>query len=245
MDWKTWKPIYTDIASRLGFSIREDYAATNMLSHLIKDINPAPLLERLEKTIREKDVVIFGSGPSLMDHIEYVNQHVSDAVHIAADGAISALRDFGLECDILVTDLDGSIEDILHAVTEGTLPVVHAHGDNQSAVLKCVPQMDCLLGSTQVEPLSNVFLWGGFTDGDRACYLASEYGPKRIVLAGMDFGSVVGKWSKPGHTQHFLASPRKVVKLQIAEDLLNRLWMKTRINHVTVQEMMAKQSLVS
>lgn len=240
----TWKPIYTDIASGLGLSIREDYDATKALSHLIKDIDPAPLLKRLEGTIRERDVVIFGSGPSLMGHIEYVDQYISDAVHIAADGAISALRDYGLECDILVTDLDGSMEDILLAVTEGTLPIVHAHGDNQSAVLKCVPQMDHLLGSTQVEPLSNVFLWGGFTDGDRACYLASEYGPKRIILAGMDFGSVVGKWSKPGHTQHFLASPRKMVKLQIAEDLLNRLWMKTGTKHVTIQEMIAKQDLV-
>ncbi len=244
MDWKTWKPIYTDIASRLGLSTTEDYAATKTLSHLIKDTDPAPLLDRLERTIREKDVIVFGSGPSLMDHIEYVNQHVSDAVHIAADGAISALRDFGLECDILVTDLDGSMEDILLAATEGTLPIVHAHGDNQSAVLECVPQMNHLLGSTQVEPLSNVFLWGGFTDGDRACYLASEYGPRRIVLAGMDFGSVVGKWSKPGHTQHFLASPRKVMKLQIAEDLLDRLWMKTGTNHVTIQEMIAEQNLV-
>ncbi len=244
MDWKTWKPIYTDIASRLDIAIKDDYIATRTLSRLIKDIDPAPLLERLERTIRERDVIIFGSGPSLMDHIVYVNQQFSDAVHIAADGAISALRDFGLKCDILVTDLDGSMEDILTAVAEGTLPIVHAHGDNQSAVLRFVPQMTHLLGSTQVDPLPNVFLWGGFTDGDRACYLASEYGPKRIVLAGMDFGSVVGKWSKPGHTQNFLASPRKTMKLQIAEDLLNRLWMETGTNHVTIQEMIAKQNLV-
>lgn len=240
MDWKTWKPIYTDIASRLNLAIKEDYIATRTLSHLIKDINPAPLLERLEGTIRGKDVIIFGSGPSLMDHIVYVNEQLADAVHIAADGAISALRDFGLKCDILVTDLDGNMEDILPALAEGTLPIVHAHGDNQSEVLKYVPQMEHLLGSTQVEPLPNVFLWGGFTDGDRACYLASDYGPKRIVLAGMDFGSVVGKWSKPGHSQHFLASPRKMMKLKIAEDLLDRLWMKTGTNHVTIQEMIAK-----
>jgi uncharacterized Rossmann fold enzyme len=240
VDWETWKPIYTDIAFRLDLTITDDYAATKTLSHLIKDVSPIPLLERLGRTIRERDVVIFGCGPSLMDHIAYVSQHFSGAVHIAADGAISALREYGLGCDILVTDLDGNMEDILFAVAEGTLPVVHAHGDNQSAVLKSVPQMDCLLGSTQVEPLPNVFLWGGFTDGDRACYLASEYGPRRIVLAGMDFGSVVGKWSKPGHTQHFPASPRKMIKLQIAEDLLNRLWMKTGIDHISIQEMMAK-----
>ncbi|MHA1636717.1 MAG: 6-hydroxymethyl-7,8-dihydropterin pyrophosphokinase, partial [Candidatus Thorarchaeota archaeon] len=85
-------------------------------------------------------------------------------------------------------------------------------------------------------PRSNVFLWGGFTDGDRACYMVAHYEPKRIILAGMDFGENIGRWSKPGHSTTFLADGRKLLKLKIAEYLLSVLWMGTGIDYTYLKK---------
>ena len=80
-------------------------------------------------------------------------------------------------------------------------------------------------------PMKNVFLWGGFTDGDRACYVVTAYSPREIILAGMDFGDVVGKWSKPSHESHFPAPQRKRVKLAIAHELITTLFEMVDIPH--------------
>ncbi|MHA1905808.1 MAG: 6-hydroxymethylpterin diphosphokinase MptE-like protein [Candidatus Thorarchaeota archaeon] len=236
MDWKDWKPFYDEIIVKLGINSLEDYKATRILSQLITEIRPAPLIARLEKAVNGRDVVVFGGGPSLENHIEYIMKDsvFDNAIFVAADGATSALLEKDAKCDVIVTDLDGDMSDILYAVNEGTLAIVHAHGDNIPLVTEFVPEMNALLGSTQVEPLSNVFLWGGFTDGDRACHIVSHYSPKRIILAGMDFGETIGRWSKPGHTSSFSASPRKRIKLDIAQMLLDRLWDVSGIPHLSL-----------
>jgi uncharacterized Rossmann fold enzyme len=74
--------------------------------------------------------------------------------------------------------------------------VVHAHGDNIDMIKKLVPKFRKVLGTTQVMPLENVHNFGGFTDGDRAVFLAEEFGAKNIVLVGMDLGNAIGKYSK-------------------------------------------------
>jgi len=109
---------------------------------------------------------------------------------------------------------------------------VHAHGDNMDSVKSIVPKLGNILGSTQVEPTDRAFLWGGFTDGDRACHVVCEYSPQKIILAGMDFGVKVGKWSKPGHDSHFLADSRKRIKLEIAEELISSLVKRTGVDHL-------------
>jgi uncharacterized Rossmann fold enzyme len=45
-------------------------------------------------------------------------------------------------------------------------------------------------------PVENVHNFGGFTDGDRCVFLAEEFGAKKIVLVGMEFGNIIGKYSK-------------------------------------------------
>ncbi|MDF1537823.1 MAG: DUF115 domain-containing protein [Candidatus Thorarchaeota archaeon] len=226
MEWSEWSPFYRDIIERLEIDSNGDYEATAILSRLLIDTDPEPLITSLEKRINGKKVVVFGSGPSLEEHIDTVQKDpsFSEAVFIAADGATTALRENGLRCDFIVTDLDGNLDDILSSMNDGAISIVHSHGDNISAINKYVPKMERVLGSTQVEPLPNVFLWGGFTDGDRACFLASHYRPRSIVLAGMDFGEIVGRWSKPGNTENFPATHRKLIKMDIAQSLLRYLW---------------------
>ncbi len=233
MDWDDWKPLYSEIIERLDIDSTQDQKATKILSQLIIETDPKPLIARLERKVRGQDVIVFGSGPSLQSHIEYVinDPVLSNAVFVAADGATSALLEKDAKCDIVVTDLDGDMNDIQYAINNGSLAIVHAHGDNIPLVTKYVDEMGPVLGSTQVEPLLNVFLWGGFTDGDRSCYIISHYRPRRFILAGMDFGEVIGRWSKPGHTSSFSASPRKRIKLEIARMLLDRLWLTSGIPH--------------
>jgi uncharacterized Rossmann fold enzyme len=200
---------------------------------MLEDINPSPLLNRLEETIAGKRVVVCGAGPTLGRHMEGLKKDdaLSDYVVMAADGAVSVLLENAIRCDVVVTDLDGNIEHLKEVYHKGALLIVHGHGDNIEIVESVVPELGDVLGSTQVEPSHRAFLWGGFTDGDRACYIASAYNPEKIIFAGMDFGSLVGKWSKPGHETHFAADKRKRTKLDIAEKLITDLLEQTRIKH--------------
>ncbi|UCE09973.1 MAG: DUF115 domain-containing protein [Candidatus Thorarchaeota archaeon] len=225
LKWEDWEETYLDIVGRLGLDTDADRAATSLLSTLLRDTDSEVLLTELEERIRNRTIVVCGAGPSLERHLaELLSSEESDnLVFVAADGAVSALLNINNDCDILVTDLDGKLSDIRQANKTGTLTIVHAHGDNTNVVQRVVPELGEVLGSTQVEPAPNVFLWGGFTDGDRACHIVSHYSPKRVILAGMDFGSKVGLWSKPDHSSHFRASNRKQIKLQIADELISSL----------------------
>ena len=66
---------------------------------------------------------------------------------MAADGATAILLRRGIVPDIIVTDLDGSFPDILKANREGSIAVVHAHGDNLDALDRYVPQLGSVIGT--------------------------------------------------------------------------------------------------
>jgi len=92
MKWSEWQPFYDEIVEKLDIDPTQDYKATEILNQLLTDIDPAPLISKLKSTIRNRDVVVFGSGPSLEKHIMEItsNPILSDAVFVAADGATSA-----------------------------------------------------------------------------------------------------------------------------------------------------------
>ena len=237
MEWKEWQPIYYDIVNRLGLDSSMDIQATQLLTDLLMNINPSPLLRFLEQKISNRTVVICGAGPSLEKHVQTLKERsdYQDLVFVAADGAVSLLLEQNCPCDIIVTDLDGDYNHIKQATQNGALCIVHGHGDNIDKILDMVPQLGQVLGSTQVEPTERVFLWGGFTDGDRACYVVTKYSPERVILAGMDFGTIVGKWSKPSHETHFPAPQRKRVKLEIAHVLITTLFDRIDIPYTILQ----------
>jgi hypothetical protein len=141
-------------------------------------------------------------------------------LHIAADGATSAFTERGVLPGMIFTDLDGPAKDLIDANSAGSWNIVHAHGDNTALVKKLVPLMGGpILGSTQVAPLPpKVLNLGGFTDGDRAVYWASELGASKILLIGMDFGTKVGRHSKPGLEGERLK--RKIEKLKLGRELV-------------------------
>jgi hypothetical protein len=194
------------------------------------------MVSRLKEKIRGKPVLIFGAGPSLEKSLkEIIALGLHDYfVVIAADGATTALLEHNIIPDVVVTDLDGRVEDLLKADRLGAIMVVHAHSDNVKALREYVPRLTKVVGTTQVEELPNIYNFGGFTDGDRAAFLAEEMGARAIVLAGMDLGQIVGKYSKPGLTENVKASEVKAKKLQIARELLEWLasWAKAKIVNV-------------
>jgi len=233
--WEDWQPIYLDIVDKLNLNVSLDQEATRLLTELLKEVNPEPLLQDLEHRIHSNPIVICGAGPSLETHLQsLILEGGLKPVYVAADGAVSALLNLDYECSILVTDLDGNSEDIREATERGALTIVHAHGDNIDKVREIVPNLGAVLGSTQVEPTDRAFLWGGFTDGDRACHIVTSYAPHRIILAGMDFGNTVGKWSKPMHETHFQADARKRIKLDIAKNLISSLMKQSGIPFTTL-----------
>ncbi|MFW9809615.1 MAG: 6-hydroxymethylpterin diphosphokinase MptE-like protein [Candidatus Thorarchaeota archaeon] len=237
MEWNEWHPIYLDIVERLELDVGRDKKATELLSRLLADIDPQPLLDRLRNTIAGKTIIVCGAGPSLDRHLKQLQEddEISKSVIVVADGAVSVVTEQDIDCDIVVTDLDGNLEHLKDAAYKGALLIVHAHGDNMDVVESVVPKLGNILGSTQVEPTNRAFLWGGFTDGDRACYIIREYSPAKIILAGMDFGNTVGKWSKPGHDAHFSAGRIKRIKLEIAEELISGLLQRSEIEYVRLK----------
>lgn len=193
MKFIDWFPYYQNIRAEFGYSTEQDQEAARALSVMIakKALDP----KVLQKKIKGKNVFVVGAGPSLEENIAVLKKH-KNAVKIAADGAAQALLENKIKPDIVVTDLDGNPVALQKAAKGGAIMVVHAHGDNTKMLKKLVPKFNKLVGTTQVMPVENVFNFGGFTDGDRCVFLAEEFGARKIVLVGMDFGSEIGKYSK-------------------------------------------------
>lgn len=207
MDFISWDPIYEEILQDFGFSRAEDERAALLLSHLLEG-KISPGQDALKKTISGKDVLVCGNGPNLAEDLGRLN--LEKYVIIAADGAAAVVMDAGRTPEIIVTDLDGDVEREIKASEQGSLVVIHAHGDNMSKLLRYVPQFQHIIGSTQAVPLHNVFNFGGFTDGDRAVHVAIEFNAGTIELAGFFLDDPV-------------VSPAKSKKLKWARRLISSL----------------------
>jgi hypothetical protein len=184
MDFNEWEPIYESILKDMGFSREGDEQAALILSAMLDSSNSAEISE-LETLIEGKDVLVCGNAPVLARELELIEP--DDFVIIAADGATAILVDRGVIPNVIVTDLDGDVEKEIIANKEGSIMVVHGHGDNIDKLNVYVPQLTRIVGSTQAAPLENVFNFGGFSDGDRCAYLAKEFGAASITLVGFDF----------------------------------------------------------
>jgi len=183
-------------------------------------------LSEISKKIFGKEVYVFGAGPSLKKHVLNLKENMNqDITIIAADGATKALLEENIVPDIIVSDLDGDINSILKSNDLGSIVVAHAHGDNIDKLEKYIELLKNIVGSTQFPKKFDFLInYGGFTDGDRCCFLAEEFGAKKIILCGMDFGIYVTKYSRPNIENDVeLADEVKVKKLKYAEMFVNWL----------------------
>ena len=211
MEWKEWEALYKAIKRDISLNWSEDEASSRSLSALLKENrgieNFADTNRHLKEIIGGRRVYVMGAGPDLsmeLDRLqsEYENEGkslekgVREDIIISADGATTELLRRGIVPDIVVTDLDGIIDDILEANNLGSIIVVHSHGDNIGKLGDVVPRFHGkVLGTTQTDPTSfdDLFNFGGFTDGDRAAFLAHHYGAERIILLGFNFNDVAEK----------------------------------------------------
>ncbi|WP_415378785.1 6-hydroxymethylpterin diphosphokinase MptE-like protein [Halosimplex sp. TS25] len=147
------------------------------------DVRP---LEPADLDYSRETVAVVGAGPSLDNELDRVD--AAESV-VAASDAATRLREAGLAVDCMVTDLDEESDVARELTREGTPVVVHAHGDNQPALRERVPRLavEYVLPTTQAAPIGPIHNTGGFTDGDRAAFLADHCGAAELVFAGWDF----------------------------------------------------------
>ena len=78
-----------------------------------------------------------------------------------------------------------------------------------------------MIGTTQVKSKIPIINHGGFTDGDRALFLISNFLKEHhnVYLFGYDFGVIIGKYSKPHLMSDQKAKSIKRRKLNIGAEL--------------------------
>lgn len=226
---KDWTILYEEISRKLEINRLMDYEATRLLSIFLNNVHQP--IEIVNKIICGNNVFIFGAGPSLVSHIIMFKYLLKKMKYrpsiISADGATRALLDHGIIPDIVVSDFDGGLDILIEAGKKGSILVLHGHGDNIDLINRAMPRIlkitKNVIGTTQVYPTYGLYNFGGFTDGDRAVYLATSFNAYYIFLAGMDFGDVIGRYSKPWLKNDLPANHRKRLKLKIGKKLISMI----------------------
>jgi uncharacterized Rossmann fold enzyme len=204
-------PIYGRICSDFGFDPAKDIECARTLASLLGGRG----LEALEKvrTGFPKKVLVCGGSPQLADELSSIA--VEDFV-VAADSATTVLAEAEIEVGMIVTDLDGIVEDQMEMNSDGVPVFVHAHGDNMPAISKYFPKFSgAVVGTCQCPPPQGLVNFGGFTDGDRAACISAALGASTVMLAGFDFENPS---EKPGKVREV-----KLRKLRWAKEILDEL----------------------
>jgi uncharacterized Rossmann fold enzyme len=181
MEFEAWEPFYVQILKDFGFSRTEDEAVARELDDLLGGRRVSD--SELHTMLHGKEVTVAGNGPNLAEEIGEVR-----GVLLTADEATSVALSRGFTPALVVTDLDGIVPDQVKAADLGAVVVVHGHGDNGPAVRKWAPVFaGKTVATTQSKPAGRLRNFGGFTDGDRAVFLADHFGASRIHVIGFDF----------------------------------------------------------
>jgi uncharacterized Rossmann fold enzyme len=180
MRFSTWEPAYRAILTDFGYGADADRLARDQLAAQLG----APGAPRVD--FEECTVAIAGGGPSLPAELGTLRE--ADRV-VAASVAADVCLDRGIAVDMMVTDLDKNPETAVELTRAGTPVAIHAHGDNRPLLEDHVPSLDptWTIPTTQAAPEGPVVNYGGFTDGDRAAFIADHLGAERLVFAGWDF----------------------------------------------------------
>jgi len=209
MEFHTWEPAYDGLLESFGYPRDGDERARDRLDELL---GGHELYDPDQLGLSGQTVAVAGAGPSL----EAEADRAADADTVfAASTAVDRLAAVGIEVDAMVTDLDKNPA-TGRALTDAGIPVfAHAHGDNVPAVDEHVPSYDppFVVPTTQAAPTDVVRNFGGFTDGDRAAFVADHFGAAELTFVGWDFDD-------PD------VAPEKREKLAWAERLL--YWLEAR-----------------
>lgn len=182
MEFEIWERYYRQIINDMGYSEEKDMESARLLAEMLKK-KKLVKEEDVRRLLFEKDVFVIGSAPQVERDLKEVELR---GTIIAADGATTKIKKIGRIPDIIVTDLDGIVEDQIFANERGSIVLIHAHGDNIELIKRWVLLFPGLLmGTTQCKPIHPLKNYGGFTDGDRCVFLADHFGASRICILGM------------------------------------------------------------
>ncbi|MEF8847847.1 MAG: 6-hydroxymethylpterin diphosphokinase MptE-like protein [Candidatus Thermoplasmatota archaeon] len=215
----------------MNINREKDEKSSEMLDNILIRKNSLISTSCVKKIFRDKEVFVFGAGPSLVSGIEKYRNFFRNKIKISADGATSALIERGIYPNLVVSDLDGRISDQIKANKNKSIMVIHSHGDNISKVKKYTHKFQgSILGTTQVDPKKYrcLYNFGGFTDGDRAVYLSAHFKPKKIFLIGFDFNKEVGRYSFVKESKKDVEF--KLKKLDWCKKLIRILEEKSKVN---------------
>lgn len=212
-----WPMAFAEIRRDFGFSLHADRAVAERLAAKLgkPPYNVAAVLKDAKEQARRRTVWVLGAADSAREDLGRVP---ADAVLWAADGATTAALEARRVPGLITTDLDGNLDHEAQAARRGALVFLHAHGDNGhelEAHLADFPPKK-VAGTCQVEPIKPLINPGGFTDGDRAVFLALTFGAKQVRLVGFDYKT-------PGHYSGRFDPIRKPRKLEWAKRLIDRL----------------------
>ncbi|MDA4112417.1 MAG: DUF115 domain-containing protein [Thaumarchaeota archaeon] len=205
---------YALIRDSLGLDGAKDISSRDLLWNLLHLQNDSDLLEEVENSIKGRNVVVFGAGPSLESDLTGLLSFLREKkpTIVSSDGAAEALLVRDVDSRIIVSDLDSCSEGTLKKYSESETVFAHAHGDNIELIKKIVPRLGRkTLGTTQVASRLPIRNFGGFTDGDRACYVTCNFDPSSVIIAGMDFGRVEGSYSVNRYSDS--PNPKRQTKL--------------------------------
>lgn len=200
LEWIITRSIYTSMLPGLNYS--RDYKAAELASSFCNsDIDHLWNFN-------------WGSVSVVMPPAE--TKPDSGDLIIAVEGySAHLLRNWGLKPQIIVSDLDFMPEELVNC---DCIVLAHAHGDNIDYYPQWASRIQRLIPTVQVWPKGCSLLIPGFTDGDRAAYLAYYMGARKIKIYGFN--------------------PRKIVKrddeikrkkLEIAEVLINRIMRRINV----------------
>ena len=189
MEFSQWAPRYDRIRAEFGFPFEREVASAERLLELLPASAPTDPLVRLRPLVEHRPAVVVGlaprSGPPPLWRLPPSER--APAI-LAADGATETCLDAGIVPTIVVTDLDGPVAAEVAANRRGSVVVIHAHGDNRASLEEWVGQFPGeVVGSWAGPPKPRLLNVGGFTDGDRAAYLADHLGAEKVLLWGFDF----------------------------------------------------------
>ncbi|MEF8781437.1 MAG: 6-hydroxymethylpterin diphosphokinase MptE-like protein [Haloferacaceae archaeon] len=213
MEFSEWEPVYEEVLADFGFSRTADERARDVAARYATPVDFDALADAVGLG-GGGTAAIVGAAPSLPSELSAFDPGSVDAV-FAASTAADVLDAADVRVDCLVTDLDKNPETAARLTGTGVPVAAHAHGDNVPAIRRWLPRFsaDATVATTQAAPIDAVYNPGGFTDGDRAAFLADALGAGELRFLGWEFDDPT-------------VGPEKAKKLSWAERLLH--WLERR-----------------
>ncbi|MGP6239030.1 6-hydroxymethylpterin diphosphokinase MptE-like protein [Cuniculiplasma sp. SKW4] len=212
-----WSLTYDEICRNLEINCLDDDISALYLS---KFESKSHFLWKRLKYLTGRPFIVIGNSPDVSQE-DFIKAYEKNEVIVVGDSALRLIPS-GIVPEIIVSDLDGSIPDIVLRVQEGSILFLHSHGDNMNKIEENIQGFDGFyIPTRQGRRPKSMFNPCGFTDGDRAVMIAKFLGAKRIRLFGFSFerayekGNTVLKMKKLQFAKKIIESVKDVEILYV------------------------------